>query len=246
MENNQDYQRLKRYKKIWQNKKILRDIYTDWYEKIIKDLKKGKTLELGSGTGNFKQFKPDVISSDIVNCDWLDMSFDAHQIPFPKQSLSNIVMIDVLHHLDQPVKFLNQAHRVLKKTGRLIMIEPFPSPFSLLIYKIFHPESFIFKTDLFSPTKSQLKTSQPWQANQATPFLLFFKQTHKFNSLFKNKYKIIKKEKFSFLLYPLSGGFENKQLLPNCLFPIIKTIEKLLPPFKNLLAFKCYLVLEKI
>ncbi len=240
-----NYQKLKRYKQIWNQKKILRDIYIDWYKKIIKDLKKGKTLELGSGTGNFKQFKPDIISSDIVNCEWLDMAFDAHKIPLKSNSLSNLVMIDVLHHLDQPIKFLNQAHRVLKKTGRLIMIEPFPSPFSLLIYKLFHPEPFIFKTDLFSPTKSQSKTSQPWQANQATPFLLFFEHLNKFNSLFKNKYKIIKKEKFSFLLYSLSGGFENKQLLPDYLFPIIKTIEKLLSPFKNFLAFKCYLVLEK-
>ena len=63
-----DYQRLLRYRRIWENKKILRIIYSGWYKKIIKDLKPGKTLEIGSGIGNFKQFNPNIISSDIVPC----------------------------------------------------------------------------------------------------------------------------------------------------------------------------------
>ncbi|MFC1626967.1 class I SAM-dependent methyltransferase [Patescibacteria group bacterium] len=240
-----DHGRLTRYKKIYQNKKILQKIYLDWYQKIIKDLKSGKTLELGSGIGSFKQFKPSIISSDIVNCDWLDMSFDAHKIPFKKNSLSNIVMIDVFHHLSNPIQFLNKTHRVLKKNGRLIMIEPFPSPFSLLIYKLFHSEPFIFNLDYFSKKHSFDDKKTPWASNQAIPYLLLFKQLDKFNHLFKKKFNLVKKEKFSFLLYPLSGGFENKQLYPDFLFPIIKIIEKLLYPFKDLLAFRCYIVLEK-
>ncbi|MCX6816704.1 MAG: class I SAM-dependent methyltransferase [Candidatus Beckwithbacteria bacterium] len=239
-----DYQRLLRYRRIWETKKILRIIYSDWYKKIIKDLKPGKTLEIGSGIGNFKKYYPEIISSDIVPCEWLDKCIDAHNLPFPKHSLSNIVMIDVLHHLQDPLRFFREACRVLKTGGKIILMEPFPSPFSLPIYRIFHPEPFIFNVDVFSASKNKPKKI-PWSSNQAIPFLLFFKQLDKFNKLFKGKFNIIKREKFSFVRYPLSGGFENKQLIPDWLFPLVRIIEKLLFPLRGLLAFRCYVILQK-
>jgi len=238
-----DYQRLLRYRRIWKSKKILRIIYFNWYKKIDQDLSPGKTLEIGSGIGNFKKFKPSIISSDIVPCEWLDKCIDAHQLPFPKNSLANIVMIDVLHHLRDPLRFFREAGRVLKAGGKIILIEPFPSLFSLPVYRFFHPEPFIFKVKVFSQQKSRHK--QPWESNQAIPYLLFFKNLDKFEQMFKNKLKLVKRQKFSFLLYPLSGGFENKQLIPDWLFSPVSLIEKLLAPLGSLLAFRCYLVLQK-
>jgi len=235
---------LKRHKKIWKRKKILQKIYLDWYQKIINDLVSGKTLEIGSGAGYFKKIKPEIISSDIVRCPWLDMCFDAHKIPFPDNSLSNIVLIDVFHHLANPISFLKEAARVLKEKGRIIMIEPFPSFFSLLVYKKFHPEPFLMNKNYFGSRITEDKN--PWQANQAIPYLIFFKYQHKFQSLFKNKLKIIKKEKFSFLLYPLSGGLEHPQLLPDFLYPLLKFMERYFFLLKNFMAFRCYIVLEKI
>src|SRR5688572_21187305 len=103
--------KLEEHCKIWHNKKILRIIYTEWYKKIISDLSqnKGKTLEIGAGTGNFKEFKPDAISSDIEKHPWIDMTFDAQSMPFKDKTLSNVIMIDVLHHLQDPLKFLKEA-----------------------------------------------------------------------------------------------------------------------------------------
>ena len=242
---NPHYLRLKKYRQIWQQKKILRSIYKDWYKKITKDLVKGKTLELGSGIGSFKQFYPDIISSDIVVCEWLDKCIDAQKIPYQQASLSNIVMIDVLHHLGNPLTFFKQAHRVLKPGGRLILIEPFPSPFSLIIYKIFHPEPFIFNQNIFSLRSADKNHKNPWDSNQAIAYLLFYKHIKQFNKIFKNNLTIIKKQKFSFLAYPLSGGFEHKQFLPDWLFPLVWLLERLLTPFRDLFAFRCYLVIEK-
>jgi len=237
-----DYQRLRKYQAVWKQKKLLRLIYQEWYAKISRDLKPGKTLELGSGIGNFKKFKPKIISSDIVNCEWLDQCIDAHRLPFPKNSLSNIVMIDVLHHLENPLRFFEEAGRVLKRGGRVILIEPFPSPVSLVIYKLFHPETFIFNDDVFS---RKVDKKLPWESNQAIPYLLFFKKVDRFKRLFKNKFQLAKREKFSLLLYPLSGGFENKQLIPDWAYPLVRLIEKLIDPFNGLLAFRCYIVLQK-
>ena len=247
--------KLKRHREIWKQKKILRDIYTHWYKQILKELKndKGKTIELGAGSGNFKEFKHDVVASDIVFCEWLDISFDAHHIPFKNNSAGNIVMIDVLHHLADPAGFLHEAARVLKTGGRMILIEPFPSPFSLFIYKRFHPEPFIMDIDYFEPPPSVSSVSSvaknkkdPWAANQAAAYLLFFKHRKTFLSHFRGKFKILKRKRMSCLLYPGSGGFENKAMIPEALVPFFKLLEILLVPLRRLLAFRCYIVLEKI
>ena len=113
-----------RHREIWNRKKILRVIYKEWYNLIIKDLSvsEGKTVELGAGSGNFKEFKPDVISADIDPQEWLDMCFDAHHMPFRDDEVANIVMIDVLHHLAHPVHFLNEAWRVLAKVVRFVLL----------------------------------------------------------------------------------------------------------------------------
>jgi SAM-dependent methyltransferase len=231
------------HRKIWKKKPILREIYRGWYERIIRDLIPGKTLEIGSGSGNFKEFKPDIISSDIEQSPWLDRHFDAHKIPFKNQTVSNIVLIDTLHHLKDPVQFIKEARRVLVPGGRIILLEPFPSPISLLVYWKFHPEPFHFNIDYFRAGKENKK--DPGEANQAIPYLLFFRQTDKFKAAFPGL-KIIKKEKLSFIAYPLSGGFENKQLIPDSLFSTAYALEFLLKPFRSLLAFRCYVVLEKI
>lgn len=234
------------HKRIWNDKKILRIIYSQWYKQIIDDLSavKGKVLEIGSGSGNFKEFKPDIISSDIERLPFLDMCFDAHKIPFPKASLSNIVMIDVLHHLQNPIIFLGEVSRALKPGGRLLMIEPYPSPFSLFIYKKFHPEPFLFEVDPFIKNLNSKKG--PWESNQALPYLLFFKHNRQLNKLLHfKKMKIIKKNKMSYLLYPLSGGFEHQSLIPDWTIPLFLKLETICQPLKSLLAFRCYIVLEK-
>ena len=236
---------LSEHKKTWETKKILRVIYSEWYKQIISDLHLSslKTLELGAGSGNFKEFKPDVISADIDKQDWLDMCFDAHKMPFKDGELANIVLIDVLHHLANPVLFLEEAFRVLEKNGRIVMLEPFPSTFSLPVYRKFHPEPFIMDVDYFSKTETEQK--DPWDSNQAIPYLVFFKDFQKFQARFSDKYNIVKKEKMSFLLYPASGGFENKSMIPDWLIPVFKGIEWLLYPLRSLLAFRCYIVIEK-
>ena len=69
------YEILKRHREIWQKKKVLRDIYHDWYRLIIENMADNKpALETGSGGGNFKEFFFDVISSDFVFCEWIDLS----------------------------------------------------------------------------------------------------------------------------------------------------------------------------
>ncbi len=235
---------------IWENKRILREIYTEWYRVLLGDLADvpGRTLELGAGSGNFKAFKPDAVSSDIEVCSWLDACFDAHALPFKTDSIGNIVLIDVLHHLARPLQFLEEAFRVLRTGGRVLMIEPFPSPFSLFIYRRFHPEPFIFDQDFFqqSPVAPGSDCKDPWDANQAAAYLLFFKHRKRFLRVMGERFKVVTRFRMSCLLYPASGGFENKSKISDGLIPLFKFFEKIAVPLRPLMAFRCYVVLEKV
>jgi SAM-dependent methyltransferase len=238
-------EKLRLHRETWNKKKILREIYRGWYRRILKDLKKSnrKSVEIGAGIGNFKEFMPEVIASDIEACDWLDLCFDAQQMPFGDNEISNVVMIDVLHHLSHPLRFLREASRVLKKGGRLIMIEPYPSILSLPIYRAFHPEPFIFDVDYFGLSDTAPK--EPWEANQAAAYLTFFRDRKKFNSFFSGDFRVVKRQRMSCVLYPLSGGFEHRSLIPEHLMPFFELVEVLTIPFRYFLAFRCYVLLEK-
>jgi len=240
--------KLERHREIWKQKKIIRVIYGDWYKQISRDIKSTgqKTLELGAGSGNYKEFKPDVIASDIDFSSWLDICFDAHYIPFKSNSVGNIVMIDVLHHLADPVRFFEDAWQVLERGGRIVLVEPFPTVFSLFIYKRYHPEPFIMDEDFYKKSEIGVEPGKdPWEANQAAAYLLFFKHRELFLRYFKDKFRIIKQKRMSCILYPASGGFENRAMIPDFLIPLFKFKEIVLTPFRRFLAFRCYVVLEK-
>jgi len=239
-------QRLERHRDVWRRKKILRVVYQTWYSWIVNGLSTvhGAVLEIGAGSGNFKEYLPAAISSDIEACQWVDVCHDAHYLPFREASISNIVMIDVLHHLADPVGFFHAAFKALAPGGKIFLIEPFPSPVSGIVYRKFHPEPFIMDVDYFTGARDMAK--HPWEANQAIAYLLFFKHAKKMQVAMQEKFRITERRRISVFLYPLSGGFENRQLIPDALIVVAQLLEVLLAPFRFLMAFRCYVVLEKI
>ena len=99
------------YREVWDRKPILQAIYGDIYQHMLAAIVPGPTLEVGGGSGNFKLFRPDTVSSDIMPAPWLDLVCDAQRMPFADASFANIVMVDVLHHIESPLRFLKEAAR---------------------------------------------------------------------------------------------------------------------------------------
>ena len=116
-------ERLLAQRATWQQKPALRAIYEALYEKMALACKPGRTLEIGGGSGNFSDFSTDVISSDIQKVSWLDVVCDAHRLPFKASTFDNIVMFDVLHHLDRPRRFFSEAVDVLRpgESGQIVV-----------------------------------------------------------------------------------------------------------------------------
>jgi ubiquinone/menaquinone biosynthesis C-methylase UbiE len=115
--------RLNDYRLIWHHKPVLRKLYSEFYRRMADACRPGAILEVGGGSGNFKKFAPHVMSTDILFAPWLDSVCDAQSLPFRNGSFDNVMMMDVLHHLERPTIFLREALRVLKPG------ETFSAPF---------------------------------------------------------------------------------------------------------------------
>src|SRR5262249_22097328 len=112
---------LHEYLSVWQQKPVLQAIYGDFYDRIIMSCVPGLTVEIGGGIGNLKNRLGNVIATDVQFAPWLDCVADAQYLPFKQASISNIVMVDVMHHIEFPVNFFRSASAVLKPGGRIVM-----------------------------------------------------------------------------------------------------------------------------
>src|SRR5258706_444449 len=105
------------YRSVWSQKPILRLVYEDYYRRIAAACVAGETIEIGGGIGQLKNFIPAAISSDIQHSPMVDVVADAQNLPFRSGAISNIVMLDVLHHIEFPILFFREAERVLRAGG---------------------------------------------------------------------------------------------------------------------------------
>jgi SAM-dependent methyltransferase len=158
--------------RIWNEKRTLRVLYTDYHIRLIAACPDGPLLDIGGGTAHVKRVRSDVCSIDILPFPGIDVVCDAHSLAFPDGRFAGIIMIDVLHHLERPIAFLNEASRVLRPGGVLAMIEPGMSPIAYPFYRYLHQEPADMRVDplLLGPTKL---SRDPYDANQAIPTLLF-------------------------------------------------------------------------
>ena len=240
----QDSQILNERKRTWKSKQILKKLYHNWYRIIGNALKPGAILEIGGGSGNLKEFFPHAISSDILFSPWTDAVLDAHFLPFKDATLDNIVLFDVLHHLTDPSHFFFEAQRALNRNGRIILMEPYVSWVSFLVYRFLHQEGMAWNIDPFKKNSLD-KNKNRFHGNQAIPTLVFERYRQRFVKNFPGL-KIIKNERMDCMIYPLSGGFHNPSLCPLFLYSPLEYLEKRLRHLNRFLAFRLFVVLEKI
>ena len=228
----------------WRAKPALRLVYHDLYRRMAARLVPGRTLEVGGGGGNLKEFAPDVISTDISPAPWLDAVCDAQDLPFAVASFANIVLFDVLHHMARPDAFFTAAGRVLVPGGRIVMVEPAITPVSRIVYGLFHPEPVDMSADPLAPGPLA-SGGDPWDANQAIPTLLFRRKARAFRDAFPD-FDVLAVERLSLFVYPLTGGYSGPALVPAGLVPALLRIEDALCPLLGpLMAFRLLVVLQR-
>jgi len=104
---------------------------------FIKKTIKGKTLDVGCAGKNedgstslheyiSREHNEDIYGLDIVDCPNMKnfKKGDAQNMPFDDNFFDTVVAGEVIEHLENPEKFLNEARRVLKDDGIIIITTP--------------------------------------------------------------------------------------------------------------------------
>src|SRR5882762_2554530 len=197
--------------------------YRELYRDQFRDFQNPATLsilEIGSGTSPLKQFLSNVVTSDVLDLDYLDLVFDCHEIDkldaIKDNSLDVITLTNVLHHLKSPIAFLNRAAIKLKSGGKVIATEPFFSVLSTPIFKYLHHEPVDFR--ISEPELGHVQGPLS-SANIALPWLIFFRQREWLQRLNENfDVATLSARPFSALSYMATGGISRTLPIPHFVY----------------------------
>lgn len=230
----------------WNRKPLLRTLYGDFYRLIAKKLSNlpdAKKVELGSGLGNIREVIPDCLRTDLFPNPWIDQVENAYRLSFADESVSDLILTDVFHHLRYPGTALKEFSRVLRKGGRVVMLEPCISALGLLVYGLLHDEPIaVMKEIEWEAPEDWSPENIDYYAGQGNATRIFV------GSGFRNKlndWNKVETLRLSAIAYAASGGFSKPQLYPTAALPLIRKFEKLLDLFPALFATRLLVVLEK-
>lgn len=223
-------------------KGFLRRVYLEWYETIAALLPtgSGRVLELGAGAGFLRERVPQLIVSDILPAPGADITADAGALPFDAGTLRGIVMTNVLHHLPSPDAFLREAARCLRPGGRVIMLEPWVTPWSTAVYQRLHHEPF----DPRARDWSAQGTGPLSRANGALPWIMMQRDRARLERDHPRLRVTLVRPTMPFR-YLLSGGLATRLGLPAWTFGLASTLERLGGALAARAAMFAYIVLEK-
>jgi SAM-dependent methyltransferase len=230
-------------KQIICQKPFLRKVYEEWYKLIAAQIPcgPGGVLELGTGAGFLKKYLPDLITSDVFPLQDVDLVIDAGDLPFAERVLRSIVMINVFHHCPSPRRFLVEATRCVRAGGRVVMLEPWNTAWSRLIYQRLHHETF-------APHASQWEFAGDGplsDANGALPWIIFERDRNIFAKDYP-EWRILSIVELMPFLYLLSGGISLRSLMPGWSFGFWTMAEACLAPCRRMLGMFALITLEKV
>ena len=199
----------------------LHALYETAFNSIINHLPENKTtvIEIGSGDGLGKQFLPKTFLTDITFHKNLDALCTAHELPFRTSSVDALLLKDSLHHLPDVELFLNEAHRVLRVGGRIVIFDPYWGPLAKFVYRFLHQEEFDQKTISWS-----FESNSPWDSNQALSYLLLRRDRARFEQLFPF-FEICEHEVLIGPSFLLSGGVSRRTIVSGKFLKILLRLE---------------------
>lgn len=235
-----DFEFVEQHRAVWFARPELRSVYHDFFKQLSDAVKDKHTiLELGAGPGFLREYLPRVIASDVIATPYVDLVCDGCSLPFGKESIEAIVMLDVLHHLPHPLDFMRETARVLAPGGLAVMIEPWITPASYVMYRYFHHEDCTLNVQIQAPFDSVGK--QAFDGNATIPYKL----VKYYSEQVEPPLRLVKRQPFLGLPYLATLGFKRKSPLPPQFTRVATVAERLLGPIGRLNATRALLVWEK-
>ncbi len=205
-------------------------------------------LEIGSGAGLSKYYLPHKIErTDILpwNQNEVIGTIDAQSLSYETNHFDGAFCVDVIHHLPDPLKAIEELIRVVKPGSKVVVIEPFVSMMSYPVYKFFHSEKTSWKLKLSDFGK--VLSDTPSDGDQGVSRSLF---NDRANRLYVKKRlgKICEWtiEYFSPLSFFATGGLSDPLPTPSKLIKAIIAFESILPRFiLKITASRIVIILRK-
>ncbi|MFC6573764.1 MULTISPECIES: class I SAM-dependent methyltransferase [unclassified Pseudomonas] len=202
----------------------------------------GLEVELGAGIAPMRNSYPEVLATDIVATEQLDMALNAEAMSLDDHSARVFYGQNCFHHFPHPDRFFTELERTLKVGGGAILIEPFHGPFAAFLYKrLFKSEGF----DMHFPSWETPSTGPMNGANQALSYIVFVRDRQAFERKHPGLEIVHQEICGNYLRYLISGGLNFRQLLPDALIPVLKVVEKLLYPLRRVLALHHIVVIRR-
>lgn len=233
---------------ILSRKESLRKAFRAKYERCFALEKEwlsgeGLRIELGSSTGFVKEVDPDFITTDLVSGPRIDRIMDAQNMDLPDKSVKTIIAFNVFHHLNDLEKFFNELDRVLVPGGGFIIMDPYYSIGSRIVF------NYLFDTEIYD--RHQKEWSRPLDgamrgANQALTYIIFKRDYHKYKENYPHLPVVHQEVLDDHLTYLLCGGLNFRQLLPNWGFDLLRTFEKWIRPTRSVFGLHHFIVIKKV
>lgn len=234
-------------KACWARKPLLRESYRNFHLEIKKRLcsQRGQVSELGSGIGAIKETLPECITTDIFPNSMVDRVEDAYALSFGNDTLSNLILFDVWHHLEYPGSALEEFSRVLVPQGRVILFEPAAlSALGQFVFGCFHHEPIHSATELcWRMPEEHDRENLPYYAAQGNAWKMF--RNNFLPEAFDADWKILEVTYYPAFDWLAAGGFRRHQLCPSCLGGLLRKISAIGSYFPALFATRMLVVLEK-
>lgn len=229
-------------REIWAHKPQLRLVYERWAHIMAPFIAPGPLLEIGSGSGLTKELFPNVLTSDIVRAPWLDLVADCTCLPVAANSVGTVIGFDVLHHAPDPHTFLDEAVRVLRPGGRILLMEPYITPPSNVAYRLLHHEDVCFHA--YHRAHPDGQKTDPWEGNLAMANIVFDRQASEWPQRHP-QLAVIRKQYASFFDFQFAAGFKPHAYAPMAIFQWLVRVDDLLATLMPWIGFRIFIVLEK-
>lgn len=229
----------------WKKKPALRAIYKTFHQTIARHLAPLPlpTVELGSGVADIQLVIPGCIRTDIFPNPWIDQVENAYALSFDSDSLANLILFDVFHHLRYPGTALQEFDRVLVPGGRVILFEPCVSLLGRLVYGMLHPEPLALNQPIQWYAPPAWNPGQiDYYAAQGNASRLFLKSKIQQDL---SRFRVVATQRYAALSYVASGGYSKPQMYPTAWLPLMTALDRLCDHLPQIFATRLLVVLEK-
>jgi SAM-dependent methyltransferase len=238
------------HRRVWSRKPALARVYRPWFEALLGEIPRGgRALEVGAGPGFLAEFarvsRPDLklAAMDVLETPWNDLVGDGLRLPVRREVLQAVLGLDLIHHLARPAAFFREAARVLVAEGKLVVVEPWVTPFSFPIYRWLHQEGCRPGLDPWDPFGVGEGGKEAFEGDAAVLWAVVRRTSA--SRWAELGFRPPRLQVLNGFAYLLSLGFKPRSLLPASWVPGVQALDEALGGAAPFLGMRALAVWEK-